>query len=73
MLVQEYLVLLLDRGFGFQDLGKVERNSDVDVGQSCSVTANIFEEKFWFREVEALRINELRIWIWKLLPLAHFE
>ena len=31
------------------------------------------EEKFWFREVEALRVNELRIRIRKLLPLAHFE
>ncbi len=24
-------------------------------------------------EVEALHINELRIWIWELLTLAHFE
>jgi hypothetical protein len=67
------LVLLLDRGFGVQDLGKVERNSNMDVCGSCSVPSNIFEEEFWFREVEALRVNELRIRIRKLLPLAHFE
>jgi len=67
------LVLLLDRGFGVQDLGKVERNPHMDVCGSCSVPSNIFEEEFWFREVEALRVNELRIRIRKLLPLAHFE
>ena len=65
--------MLLDRGFGVQDLGKVERNSNMDVCGSCSVPSNIFEEEFWFREVEALRVNELRIRIRKLLPLAHFE
>ena len=43
----------------------------MNVGGSCSVPSDIFEEKFWFREVEALRVNELRIR--KLLPLAHFE
>ena len=32
MLVQEYLVLLLNRGLGVQDLGEVEWNSYVDVG-----------------------------------------
>jgi len=35
--------------------------------------SNIFEEQFWFHEVEALRIDEFRIRIRKLLPLAHFE
>ena len=35
--------------------------------------SNVFKEKFWFREVKALRIDELRIRIRKLLPLAHFE
>ena len=71
MLVQEYLVLLLNHGLGVQDLGKVERNPHMDVCRSCGVPSNIFEEEFWFREVEALRVNELRIR--KLLPLAHFE
>ncbi len=33
--------------------------------------SNIFEKQFWFREVEALCVDEFRIW--KLLPLAHFE
>ena len=65
--------MLLDRGFGVQDLGKVERNSHMNVGGSCSVPSDVFEEEFWFREVEALRVNELRIRIRKLLPLAHFE
>ena len=37
------------------------------------VASNIFEEKFWFREVEALRVDELRFRIRKLLALAHFE
>ncbi len=37
------------------------------------VSSNIFEEKFWFREVEALRVDELRIRVWKLLAVAHFE
>jgi hypothetical protein len=35
--------------------------------------SNIFEKEFWFREVKALRIDELPIWIRKLLALAHFE
>ena len=37
------------------------------------VASNIFEEKFWFREVEALRVDKLPIRIRKLLALAHFE
>jgi hypothetical protein len=45
----------------------------VNVRRSSSVATNIFEEEFGFREVEALRIDELQIWIRKLLPLAHFE
>ena len=45
----------------------------MNVGRSSSVTTNVFEEKFRLCEVEALRIDELRIWIRKLLPLAHFE
>ncbi len=35
--------------------------------------ANVFEEKFGFSKVEALRINELRVRIQELLALAHFE
>ncbi len=35
--------------------------------------ANVFEEKFGFSEVQALRVNELRVGIRKLLALAHFE
>ena len=45
----------------------------MNVGRSSSVTTDVFEEEFGFREVEALRVDELRIWIRKLLPLAHFE
>ena len=73
MLIKEYLVLLLNCGLGVQDLRKVEGNSYMDVSRSCSVTANVLEEEFGFSEVEALRIDELRIQIRKLLPLAHFE
>jgi len=45
----------------------------MDVGGSCRVPSNIFEEEFWFREVEALRVTELRVRIRTLLRLAHFE
>ncbi len=45
----------------------------MNVGRSISVTTNVLEEKFWHREVEALRVDELRIRIRKLLALAHFE
>jgi hypothetical protein len=31
------------------------------------------KKEFWFREVEAHCVDEFRIWIRKLLPLAHFE
>jgi hypothetical protein len=45
----------------------------MNVGRSSSVTANVFEEKFWLREVKALRVDEVQIGIRKLLALAHFE
>ncbi len=73
MFVKEYLVLLLDCCFGVQNLGEVERYPDMNVGRSCSITTNVYEEKFWLREVEALRVDELRIRVRKLLALAHFE
>ncbi len=65
--------MLLDGGFGVQDLGEVERNPDMNVSRGSRVASNIFEEKFWFREVEALHVDELRIRIRKQLALAHFE
>ncbi len=65
--------MLLNRRLGAQDLGEVERYPDMNVVRNSSVTSNIFEEKFWFREVEVLCVDELWIWIWKLLTLAHFE
>ena len=37
------------------------------------IASNIFEEKLWFCEVEALRVDKLRIRVRKLLALAHFE
>jgi hypothetical protein len=42
-------------------------------GRSSSIMTNVFEEKFWLCEVEALCVDELRIGIRKLLALAHFE
>ncbi len=45
----------------------------MNVCRGSRLTSNIFEEEFWFREVEALRIDELRIRIRKLLALANFE
>ncbi len=65
--------MLFDGGFGVQDLGEVERDPDMNIGRGCCVASNIFEEKFGFREVEALRVDELRIRVRKLLALAHFE
>jgi len=67
------LILLLNDDLGVQDLRKVERYPYMDVGGGCCVPSDILEEKFWFREVEALRVNELRFRIRKLLPLTHFE
>jgi len=43
----------------------------VNICRGGCVASNIFEEKLWFCEVEALRIDKLRIR--KLLALAHFE
>ena len=65
--------MLLNGDLGVQDLRKVERYPYMDVGGGCCVPSDILEEKFWFREVEALRVNELRFRIRKLLPLTHFE
>jgi hypothetical protein len=47
--------VLLDGGFGVQ--GEVERDPDMNVRRGSCLASNIFEEKFWFRKVEALRIN----------------
>ena len=49
--------MLLDGGFGVQDLGEVERDPDMNVRRGSRVASNIFGEKFWFREAEALRVN----------------
>jgi hypothetical protein len=65
--------VLLNGGSGVQDLGEIGRYPDMNVSQSCSVTSNIFEKEFWFREVEALHVDELRIRVRQLLALAHFE
>ncbi len=65
--------MLLDGGSGIQDLGEVEGNPDMNVSRGSCVMSNIFEEEFWFCEVEALRVDELQIRIRKLLALAHFE
>jgi hypothetical protein len=73
MLVKEYLILLLNGCLGVQDLGEVKLYPDMNVSGSRSITANVFEEKFWFSKVEALRVNELRVRIRELLALAHFE
>jgi hypothetical protein len=35
--------------------------------------ADIFEEKFWFIKVEALRIDEFQLWVQNCLAVAHFE
>jgi hypothetical protein len=57
--------VLLDGGSGVQDLEEVEGDPDMNVSRGSSVTSNIFEKEFWFREVKALRVDELRIRIRK--------
>jgi hypothetical protein len=37
------------------------------------VLSNVFEKEFLFREVKSRRVDEFRIRIRKLLPLAYFE
>ncbi len=64
---------MLDGGSGVQDLGEIERYPDMNVSRDCSETSDIFEKEFWFREVEVLCVDELRIRVRKLLALAHFE
>jgi len=65
--------VLFDSVFGIQDLEEIEGDPKMNVSRGSCVLSNIFEEKFWFREVEALRVYELRIPVWKLLAVAHFE
>ncbi len=59
--------------FRVQELGEIEGDSDMNVGQGSHVSSNIFKEKFWFCKVEALRLDEFRIQVRKLLTMAHFE
>jgi len=65
--------VLFNGVFGVQDLGEVEWDSDMNVGRGSHVPSNIFKEKFLFHKVEALRVNEFRIRIRKMLTLTHFE
>ncbi len=65
--------MLFNSVFHVQDLGEIEGDPDMNVGPGSRVLSNIFKEKFWFREVEALRVDDLLIRVWKLLTVAHFE
>jgi len=56
-------VLLFHGVFRVQNLGEVKWKLDVNVSRGSHVMSNIFENQFWFREVEALRVDELRIQI----------
>ncbi len=73
MSVKQYEVVFLDCVFGAQDLGEVEGDLDVNVSRHRGITSNAFEEKFGFREVEALCVDEFQIRGRNSLPLAHFE
>ena len=42
--------------FGVKNCREVERDSYVDVRRGGCVFANVFEEKFWFCEVEVLAL-----------------
>jgi len=65
--------VLFDGVFGVQDLGEVEGDQDMYVGGCSCISSNVLKEKFWFRKVEALRVDKLRIRIWEQLIVAHFE
>jgi len=65
--------VLFNNVLGVQDLCEVERYLDMDVRGCCCIPSDIFEEEFWFHEVEALRINEFQVRIRKRLALTHFE
>ena len=43
--------------FGVQDLGEVEGDQDMYVGGCSCISSNVLKEKFWFRKVEALRVD----------------
>ena len=68
----EYVVLIVCC-VHIQDQAEVEWDPDKNVGGYCSAVANIFEEKFWFCKVEAPRVDEFQIQVWKHLFLAYFE
>ncbi len=59
--------------FGVENGCKVERDSYVDVRGGGGVFANIFEEEFWFSEVEVLSVDEFRVRIRNSGARAHFE
>ncbi len=65
--------MLFNCVLGVQDLREVERYPDMDVRGCCCIASDIFEEEFWFHEVEALCINEFQVQIQKRLALTHFE
>jgi hypothetical protein len=71
--VQEQVIVLFDGVFSVQNLCEVEWYPNKYVSRGSCISSNVFEEKFGFREVEALRINQLQIWIRKHLAFAHFE
>jgi hypothetical protein len=56
--------LVVDSGdglLGVKHSREVKGDSYMDVRRSGSVFANVFEEKFWFCEVEVLGIDEFRV------------
>ncbi len=65
--------MLFDCVFCVQNLGEVEWDPDMNVCLGSCISSNVFEEQFWFREVEALRIDELRIRVRERLAVAQFE
>ncbi len=55
---------LFDSVLLVQDLGEVDGDPDMNVGRGRCVSSNVFKEKFWFREVKALHVDELWIRVW---------
>ncbi len=52
---------LRQRLFGVKNGGKVEWNSDVDIGRGCGIFADVLKEEFGFCKVKILCIDEFRV------------
>jgi hypothetical protein len=68
-----FVVDLGNGSLSVENRSEVERDSDVDVGGSGCVTADVFEKEFGFGKVKILCVHEFRVWVRNIRPRAHFE